>query len=136
MNLLPIISSCSPILQSISMIDFISWSYTIWPLIEFFLALNFIWVQRNESERKNNDFSWNPSWIKFIFVFLYIKLIYISFLVRIITSKMKSRVICFNISIMLLFMTYQMNDLDNNNPMEKYLIIYSKIIAFEFFFVQ
>ena len=127
LNLLPIISSCSPILQSISIIDFISWSYTIWPLIEFFLSiefylnaktkkhwilfewnekktLNFIWMQRNESESKNNDFSWNPSWIKFNLVCLYIKLIYISFLVRIITSKIYSRVICFNRSIMLHFM--------------------------------
>ena len=67
-------------------------------------ALNFIWMQRNESESNNNDFSWNPSWIKFNFVCLYIKLIYISFLVRIITSKIYSRVICFNRSIMLHFM--------------------------------
>ena len=41
LNLLPIISLCSPILQSISIINFISWSYTIWPLIEFFLSIEF-----------------------------------------------------------------------------------------------
>ena len=94
---------------------------SIW--IKWEKTLNFIWMQRNECERQNTDFSWNPSWIKFNFIFLYILKSFI-FLFYFELSHLKWNLelpasiyqLCYNL------WSYKMNDLDNNNPMEKYLI--------------